>query len=237
MSISDKLTTIAENEQKVFDAGKTKEWSDFWDVFQQQGNRRNYSFAFSASYGEGWTTEILKPKYKMQPTEGERMFCALRSAKGLKEIIADKTDFSQITNTTQLFSSIIGTYQLPTLNFQRVSALTSTFIASHNLTSIDKIIIKPNCTWSNTFQNCSMLSSITIEGTISRSIDFSYSPLSIDSMKCIISCLENFSGTASEHKYTLAFKSDCWAALNADSTPPTGNTWEEHITLLGWIAA
>ena len=32
MSIADKLNTIAENQEKVFDAGKTKEYQDLMDM-------------------------------------------------------------------------------------------------------------------------------------------------------------------------------------------------------------
>lgn len=58
MSIADKLTTIADNQQRVFDAGKTKEWSDFWDLHQSYGKPRSYSNRFYS-----WNAEQYKPKY------------------------------------------------------------------------------------------------------------------------------------------------------------------------------
>lgn len=60
MSIAEKLVTIAENQQKVFDAGKDAECNTFWDVFQNYGNRTNYANAF---YNTVWTDGIYKPKY------------------------------------------------------------------------------------------------------------------------------------------------------------------------------
>ena len=36
MSIADKLTTIAENEQKVYDAGAKSEHDKFWDSYQNK---------------------------------------------------------------------------------------------------------------------------------------------------------------------------------------------------------
>ena len=39
--------------------------SAFWDVYQQNGVRTSYDGAFG---GEGWTTEIFKPKYNINPT-------------------------------------------------------------------------------------------------------------------------------------------------------------------------
>ena len=78
MSIAEKLTAIAENEQRVYDAGymhgnndgyllgeeagKKSEYDAFWDAFQLDGERTNYSYAFS---GSGWHSETFKPKYKI----------------------------------------------------------------------------------------------------------------------------------------------------------------------------
>ena len=42
MSIAEKLTTIAQNEQKVYDAGYSKAESDFWDAYQKKGARTTY---------------------------------------------------------------------------------------------------------------------------------------------------------------------------------------------------
>lgn len=58
MSIAEKLTTVAENQQRVFDAGKKAEYDAFWDVHQSNGQARNYSNRFYS-----WDTENYKPKY------------------------------------------------------------------------------------------------------------------------------------------------------------------------------
>lgn len=60
MSIAEKLTTVAENQQRVYDAGKQAEYDRFWDAYQQNGTRGSYSYAFG---GVAWTDETLKPKY------------------------------------------------------------------------------------------------------------------------------------------------------------------------------
>lgn len=65
MSIADKLTQIAENEQRVYDAGRQKERGDFWDVFQNRGKTMpNYSYAFAQTH---WNDENYNPKYKIKP--------------------------------------------------------------------------------------------------------------------------------------------------------------------------
>ena len=66
MSVADKLVIIAENEQKVYEAGQKTEYDRFWDVYQDNGKRVSYSGAF---YGSGWTDETFKPKYDIVPTK------------------------------------------------------------------------------------------------------------------------------------------------------------------------
>ena len=39
MSIAEKLITIAENEERVYESGKKAAYDRFWDVYQQNGNR------------------------------------------------------------------------------------------------------------------------------------------------------------------------------------------------------
>ena len=76
MSIADKLTTIAENQQRVYDAGfsagqnsgydegfeagKQAEYDAFWDAYQENGNRTLYVEAFNR---HGWNEVTYKPKY------------------------------------------------------------------------------------------------------------------------------------------------------------------------------
>jgi hypothetical protein len=85
------------------------------------------------------------------------------------------------------------------------------------------------------FGSCESLENITIEGTIKCDWNMSYSPLlTPESMKSVISCLENYAGTSSEYTNTVSFTDECWAALEADSAAPDGGTWEEYVAALGW---
>ncbi len=60
MSIAEKLITIAENEQRVFEAGKNTERDEFWEDFQFGGIETNYNYALC---GERWTDKTYNPKY------------------------------------------------------------------------------------------------------------------------------------------------------------------------------
>lgn len=96
MSIAEKLTTIAENEQKVYEAGKAKECDTFWDVYQRNGSRTNYTYAF---YGYGWYDDIYNPKYTIKPVQGNAVY-------GLSYITDTKVpiDLTAIGTNSQVFA-------------------------------------------------------------------------------------------------------------------------------------
>lgn len=59
MSIAQKLERVAQNQQKVFDAGKEAQKSDFWKQYFAGLNRYgNYYWAFA---GSGWNDDIYQP--------------------------------------------------------------------------------------------------------------------------------------------------------------------------------
>lgn len=80
MTIADKLTTIAENMPRVYEAGQKSEYDRFWDAFQSNGTLTEYSFAFGgASVNDGW----YNPKYPIIATSNTNMFrnCAITDTK------------------------------------------------------------------------------------------------------------------------------------------------------------
>ena len=98
MSIAEKLTEIAENVPKVYEAGKQAEYDRFWDSLQNSGNRTHYQYGFA---GIGWNPTTLNPKYKVAPLN-EQQGCSYifsqcnRGAATPIDFskIADKFDFS-----------------------------------------------------------------------------------------------------------------------------------------------
>ena len=64
MSVAEKIQTIAQNEYKIFDAGKKSQYDEFWDDFQQNGERRNYYMTFYSRWNLGtWSDKTFQPKY------------------------------------------------------------------------------------------------------------------------------------------------------------------------------
>lgn len=233
MSISDKLTAIAENEQKVFEAGAKSEYDRFWDAYQQKGNRVNYQIAFA---GSGWNSETLKPKYPIVSTYCFEMFRSCGEVDLTKAGVP--FDFSQSTSFSN-FAYASEITHFGEINTTGSNALSYTFYNCSKLTTIDKLILKANGSQTmggnQTFQGCGRLENIVVEGVIGSSINFQWSPLSVESMKSIISALKDFTGTGNEYSQTVKFSNDCWAALEADGTAPDGGTWKAYVQeTLSW---
>lgn len=250
MSIVDKLTTIAENEQKVFDAGKQAEYDAFWDVYQNKGNYVNTQYMFS---GEGWTPANFKPKYGFIPSAGDGYtktfyYCCAKRNTNLLDLIdvAKKQNINmfQPANTYSSMFEYARILTIPTIDASTTrgnTAFTKTFYYADYTHTIEKIILEDNnditssyVTFTNTFAGMSRLANITFEGPIRRDISFSSSPLTVESAKNIIEHLENYTGTTKELTYKLTLKSTVWTALNNAEAPPSGETWQEYVTSLGW---
>lgn len=217
MSIAEKLTTIAQNQEKVHNAGKDSEWNAFWDSYQNNGKRIGYYYGFC---GLGWSDETFKPKYDIKASgTGAYMFIynAVTDIKGKLEELGVRLDTSKVNNFQSSFA-YSKSIAYPVLDFSNATSTNVAFSDCTNLQYIEKIIVAPKVSFNGTFKNCTSLEHIRIEGTIGQSIDFSYSPLlSRASIENIIGCL---SGTVTGKTLTLsqtavnnAFTVDEWNTL------------------------
>ena len=192
-----------EYHQNGIDAGKQAEYDRFWDIFQQNGNRTNYTQAFC--YG-GWSDEIFKPKYPIRIAYGNNLF---DSNTLITNIDAD-IDLT-LSNRSQYFSLFRGCTKLKRIRKIKVNE-TATYTATNG-----------------TFYNCTKLEDITFEGTIGRNIDFQYSPLlSRVSIENIVSCLSN---TETGRTLTLSLTA-VNNAFETSSGAADGSTSEEWINLI-----
>lgn len=226
MSIADKLTTIAENTSKVYEAGKKAEYDTFWDIYQQNGNRDNYRNAFA---GNGWNEHTLKPKYDITPKAAYMMFYNLDSNANIdlvkiEEECGIKFNFSQCTEFQYIFYSS-GVVRIGEIDTRSASAFSQFAANNQTLHTIEKFIFKED--GSQTFYNVGWftpprLQNITIEGKIGNSLNATSSVLTKQS---IISFINALSDTSTEKTFALsrtavtnAFGSidnEEWAALVA----------------------
>lgn len=210
MNTAQKLTAIAENQQKVYDSGHKKGMTDeqmrFWKVYQNNGNRNLYQYAF---YDYLWNDEIYNPLYPIKSINANSIFQS-----------------SSITDTkvTMDLSSCTSTAYY-------------TFSNCTKLTTVRKLIVNETLGYYDFWYNCKSLTNVTIEGVIGKSMNLKYSPLSVESMKSVISCLKDYS-SENTGVYTLTLKDECKAALEAEgATSPNGNLWTEYVSDLGWVLA
>lgn len=71
MTTAEKLVKIAENEQKVYEAGQKSEYDRFWDAFQDNGDVVQGAYLFS---GRAWTDAVYNPKYPVRVTNCTNMY-------------------------------------------------------------------------------------------------------------------------------------------------------------------
>ena len=236
MTIASKLQKIAENEQKVYEAGKTKEWNDFWDAYQDGGTRTSYMYAFSHP---NWNDVTFKPKYDIKPTgKANSMFYNARitNLKTLLDEIGVQLDTSGVTDAGSMFY-ITHTDCIPTIDLTGCDNIVNTF-ANTYCPTIEKIILRDDGTqtYNQPFLNYSDLKNIVIEGVIGKGFSMAQcSKLTVDSMKSVIAALKNYVGTEYESTYKLTLHDNAWNRLEASGSAPNGSTWKEYVqTVLGW---
>lgn len=204
MTFAEKLTTIAENEQKVYDAGYQKGVSEgggggydaFWDTYQENGNRSNYAYAF---YGKGWTGETYKPKY---PITTSGAFGYMYSNSLITDTVVPLV-FNQ-HNSTQVFSS-------------------------SKIQNIPSITVTSKQAFTNWFSGCSDLVEIrfTHESVIGNNIDLSpCKSLSHESIMNIINALADKTTDTSGTEWVCTLGTDNLNKLSAaEIAVATGKGW------------
>ena len=207
MSIAEKLTAIAENEQKVFDAGKKAEYDAFWDVAQQNGSQTYYTYAFA---GHCWNIKNFKPKYDMRPINASMMFHTTGVSGDLVEVLKNcgvVLDTTESTLVAQMFAYAGGLTRVGVIDTRKSGSLQMMFYSCRAMITIDKLILNENGTqdMGNTFANTDALENITIEGKIGYSglrLDLA-KKLSHDSLMNFIHALYDFSEAGETHTATF----------------------------------
>ena len=244
MSIAKKLKTVAENQQKVydagftagqatggntdaayqagFDAGKQAEYDAFWDAYQQNGKRTNYAYAFG---GDGWRTAALfKPKYDLKPINANCMF-AYGSLTGcdLKNLLESSgvvLDTSQTTNF-KYFLQYSSPFRIPELDTRAANNLND-MVHNANVATIDKLILRDDGSQEihSIIRFSPGLENIVIEGVIGSNVNLSESiKLTKASIESIMNALSDISASKtlqlSKTAVNNAFTTDAWNALVA----------------------
>ena len=225
MSISEKLTTIAENEQKVYDAGKQAEYDAFWDDFQQNGKKTDYRNSFG---NRGWTQAIFKPKYDIRPANASNCFnLALGLIDIRKETIGVDIDTSNCTNLDNFLNAAQSMKYVGVIDTTNCKNLNNILYNMPELVSVEKLILKNDGSQgiTNLITYDYELVDITIEGAIGVSIPInSCTKLSHDSLMSFINALYDYKGSGKT--YTLTLGSTNLAKLtDAEKAVATEKGW------------
>ena len=195
----------AEGYQQGIETGKRMEHLRFWEVNQAGGTRTTYSYCYA---GLAWCDDIYDPQYNITATSAANYMFAYTGITDTKVPIDLGTNR---TNKTAVFES------------------------ASKLVTIRKLILGEAIRIGTTmFSGCTKLANLTIEGTIGYTASFQWSPLTVASMKSIITHLKNYAGTTLEGTYKLTFSAACWAELEASGPAPDGGTWKDYVYSLGW---
>lgn len=150
--------------------GKKSQYDEFWDGFQNYGNRAGYDYAFAYT---AW--ESVKPKYKIIPTTSSGISCIFMGASKIKKIEAKHFDFSQVprglyvnTGLNYSFSSCSALEEIEDIGLPSSFALTYTFAWDGALHTIARVRIDEDTRITNTFDALYQLKNLTIEGTIGQ---------------------------------------------------------------------
>lgn len=218
MSIAEKLTIIAENEQRVYDSGYSKAESDIdlwlWNSITSKGSRKNYARAFNTTDFSGYT--FVKP---ITPTGLIYQIFYDYTGKYLpNNIDFSKVPQSELDKTSsgggmaQVFSYAVYLLEVPYLGWKTPKAYYQTFAYSRKAVTIEKIPVMKETTFSNTFTQCSSLKEVTFEGEIGNNISFAdCSELTTESMNNIVGCLYDFVGNGETTTKTLTVHADVYA--------------------------
>jgi hypothetical protein len=196
MSVAEKLTTIAENQQKVFDAGARSEYDRLWDALQMNGTRTVYAIGFA---GHCWTDDVFDPKYPITATTNATyMFWNSRITE-IKQPVHVPTG---AMNNTNIFNN------------------------ASNLVTISKLVVAETSAYSaSSWTGCTKLENLTIEGVIANNFPISgASKLTRTSLMSIIDHLKDFSGTDETRTLTLG-SSNLGRLTDEDKKKATDKGW------------
>ena len=191
--IAEKLTTIAENQQKIYDKGMRDKEDQFWEEVQKGGTRANYIYGFCS-----WDCEYIRPKYKVVPTS--TVHHLFLSCQKLKKIEAQYFDLSNvpinyITSSQGISVLANGCFELEEIEDigLKVGMCYQAFSNCYKLKKIAKITVDEKSTFTDCFKRCDSLEDITFEGVIGQNISFADSPLLSDaSLENIAQHLKDF---------------------------------------------
>ena len=239
MTVSEKLVRIAENEQKVYDAGFTEginkggyadgveagkkaEYDAFWDAYQDNGKQTNGKYIYA---GRGWTAKTFKPKYSVVYSAATNIFQEFGNGQecDLADILEKQGVVFDFSKCSSLNYSFYGTSftRIPRIDMSNSTNCQCVFQNSRKLKTIDSIVPTKytDISHASIFAGCENLENVTIDGEWLNTVSFGdCTQLCADSIKSIISHL---SDTAEGKSLTLSQEAVDKAEFRGDTISAT----------------
>lgn len=156
------LSAVAEALPAVYAAGRTAEWDAFWEIYQEQGQRTDYSTAFS---GIGWEKENFHPRYPVKVVNGYMLF---RNNEHLNAAMLAQAslDFRGCETLQYGFMSCTALEGIDNVSVSRNAD--SCFLGCSRLHAVTNFGLPTaeNGVVSNLFWNCPALEHLTLIGTL-----------------------------------------------------------------------
>ena len=237
--IAEKLTTIAENEQKIYDKGVSDEVENVTNrIINADGDRNSWTYAFAFANWSGYKfSQPIVPKRAFQ-----NMFY---NCIGMTEL-PTPIDFSELCTEFNWNGASYDAYAYrrsvfaycpnlkeidlsPTgLNMRAIGGIEEWFLEGSALETIQGLNVHKDTIYNvSTFAKCNALMNLTFadEAVIGLDINFKdCSKLSAKSLDNIVSHLYDYS-TEAPNTHTLTLHANCWT-----------DELRARVTALGWKA-
>lgn len=168
---------LTEKIDGVFEAGKNAEYDKFWDTFQKNGTRRDYSYAFRY---DSWTDDTFSPKYDIDFGNGRYDNSLAFYQSAILDIVAclEKNNVKIITSQAPTLDGTFQAMKSSTLPVIDMSSCTNATLAFYN-TNLKKLSItnlREDCKLDRTFNWNMNLEEFNITGIIGQNgLDISQS--------------------------------------------------------------
>lgn len=209
---------------EVYDKGVSEGKHQISDIFQLNGTRTDYSYTFAHI-----DCSDLDLQHPINAFTGEHCFYNNKTPNiaewlylyNIKLILGT---VNHIGNMSYFFYKA-STSELPELEVYGHTP-TQFFGYCRNLETIRKLTIHYNARWNTAFDYCDKLKNIEFGGEIPMDISFKHCPLTVKSLKSVITHLANYAGnTTKEYAYTVTFKTSTFEALESEGFTEEDKEW------------
>ena len=170
MNIAEKLTTIAENQQKVYDAGFNDGKAQGGDPEVAYKEGEDNAFALVESeLSDGYTnydyffyyhpSEYIDTKLLRHTSSGTSFRYMFHGCNKLKE--APAFDTTSATNFSNMFYNCTSLTKLPTFDYSNISTVTNMFYYCSSLTTVSDLDLSTCTEGGSVFYQCTGLTAVS----------------------------------------------------------------------------